>query len=86
MDYRSNYLWNRFIDWGDILMSLIDGVILVSVVIVVIYLIYYNFIKKRPSACSGCVHQSKCTLGNVESLKKYYKTQCDNREEAKVQD
>lgn len=66
-------------------MSLIDGIILVVVLVVVIFLTYYNFFKKKPSACSGCVHQSKCTLGNVESLKSYYKTQCGNREESKVQ-
>lgn len=66
-------------------MSLIDGIILVSVVLAVIFLIYYNFIKKKPSACSGCVHKDKCSLGNVQSLKEYYKTQCDSKKEIDVQ-
>ena len=57
--------WNS--DWSDILMAFIDWVILISVIIFISLIVYFNFIKNKGSKCNSC------NLKNDDSLvKKYY--------------
>lgn len=54
-------------------MNLIDIIILGIVLIIVGWLVYYNFILNKPSSCGSCSHKKSCESG-PKGLQDFYKS------------
>ena len=57
-------------------MSLADGIIIFVIAIIVIAIIYFQFIRRSYSPCDSCPKKERCAGLNGESLKEYYRKVC----------
>jgi hypothetical protein len=66
-------------------MSLADGIIIFVIAIIVIAIIYFQFIRRSYSPCDSCPKKERCAGLNGESLKEYYRKVCaqEKQEEEK---
>ena len=68
-------------------MSLADVIIIIVIALIIIAIVYLQFIRHGYYPCDSCPKKKRCASINGESLKEYYRKVCakeKNEEQTKI--